>query len=219
MAEACTTLAIADHDQRCETEALAALHRLRNAVDVNQLLDQLFAAVIVTRTAIVATTTIATTLAIVTATTAAAAIAASATLTLWRSRCCIRSGRLWRTSFDLGFVSHLELQSGFARRVGQSLYATMKEKTAAIEHDLRDARLGGALRNALADFGSRVLGRAGLDLAVLVQRRRGCDRAARLVVDDLGVDMPARAMDRKPGAQTALGTQGNANALTPLFEK
>src|SRR5574338_114875 len=45
------TLAVADDDQRRETEALAALHSLGDAVDVDELLDQLLAAVVVTATA------------------------------------------------------------------------------------------------------------------------------------------------------------------------
>src|SRR3546814_6881763 len=39
VAEADPARTIADHDQRRKTEALAALHRLGNAVDVHQLLD------------------------------------------------------------------------------------------------------------------------------------------------------------------------------------
>ena len=77
VAEARTALAVADDDQRRKAEALAALHRLRDAVDVDQLLDQLFAAV-VTRATAIATATIV----VATATAArAAAIAAGATTT------------------------------------------------------------------------------------------------------------------------------------------
>jgi hypothetical protein len=43
MAEADPALAIAHDDQRSETEALAALDGLGNAVDVNELFDQLLA--------------------------------------------------------------------------------------------------------------------------------------------------------------------------------
>jgi hypothetical protein len=46
MAEADPALAVADDDECREAEALAALHRLRDAVDVDQLLDQLFAAIV-----------------------------------------------------------------------------------------------------------------------------------------------------------------------------
>src|SRR4051812_14065372 len=55
MAETGAALAVADHDQRGEAEALAALHRLRDAVDVDELLDEVFAIVVAaTATAIVA---------------------------------------------------------------------------------------------------------------------------------------------------------------------
>ena len=43
-AKADLSLAVADDDERGETEALAALDGLRNAVDVDELFDQLFAA-------------------------------------------------------------------------------------------------------------------------------------------------------------------------------
>src|SRR5690606_25369917 len=58
VAEADTALAITDHDQRREAEALAALHRLRDAVDVDQLLDQFLAIILGTAatTAIVTAT-------------------------------------------------------------------------------------------------------------------------------------------------------------------
>ena len=51
MAKTDPALAVADHDQRRKAEALAALDRLGNAVDVDQLLDQLLAAVLVAATA------------------------------------------------------------------------------------------------------------------------------------------------------------------------
>ena len=51
-------LAVADDDERREAEALAALHGLGDAVDVDELLDQLLAAIIVAATA--ATTVVAT---------------------------------------------------------------------------------------------------------------------------------------------------------------
>src|SRR3546814_6461694 len=59
VAEARAALAVADDDERGETEALAALHRLRHAVDVDELFDQLFAAILiaVARPAIVAAAT------------------------------------------------------------------------------------------------------------------------------------------------------------------
>src|SRR3954468_3149529 len=45
MTETGAALAVADHHQRGETEALAALHRLRDGVDVGELLDEVLAVV------------------------------------------------------------------------------------------------------------------------------------------------------------------------------
>ena len=79
MTETGAALAVADDDERGETEALAALHGLGHAIDVDELFDQLFAAILVARATIVAaaTATIAATPAAVTttATTAARSLA------------------------------------------------------------------------------------------------------------------------------------------------
>ena len=40
MTEADAALLVADDDERRETEAASALHNLRNAIDVNQLVDE-----------------------------------------------------------------------------------------------------------------------------------------------------------------------------------
>ena len=186
MTEAGAALAVADHDQRGETEALAALHGLGDAVDVDELLDQLLAAVIVAATAATAI--------VATATrrhdcrghrrhrraaTAAARTAALAGLALGTplrqpeplrpaepasaASSPLRGGR-----FDLRgfvFVSHLELQSAFAGGIGQGFHPAMEQEAAAVEHDRRHARLLGALGQGLADLGSAIAGRAGLALA------------------------------------------------------
>ena len=60
----------------------------------------------------------------------------------------------------------------------------MEKKTAAIEHDAGDASLGRGFRHALADIGSRISGCAGL---------------AGGVVNDLGIDVPARTMNAEAG--------------------
>lgn len=165
MTEACTALAVADYDECCKAEALAALDRLRDAVDVHQLLDQLFAAIVRTRTTATIVTTATTAIATTTvATGAAATVAAGATTTataaatrtttataavalvsgalghvLSRDVLCGRLGCDYR--WRVVFVSHvLELQSGFARGIGKSLHATVVEEAAAIEHDLGHAR-------------------------------------------------------------------------------
>src|SRR6185312_5220724 len=46
VAETDPALLIADHDQRCEAEALAALDDLRHAIDVDQLVDELAVALL-----------------------------------------------------------------------------------------------------------------------------------------------------------------------------
>src|SRR3546814_8938256 len=48
MTEAGAALAIADDDERGETAALAALHGLGDAVDMDELLDELLALVVAT---------------------------------------------------------------------------------------------------------------------------------------------------------------------------
>jgi hypothetical protein len=79
MTEANAALAVADHDQSRKAEALAALHGLRDAVDVNELFDQLFALFFVG----LATTVVATTAAFATlATTLTAATATATTFAL-----------------------------------------------------------------------------------------------------------------------------------------
>ena len=103
MAEADPALAIANDDQRGEAEALAALHRLRNAVDVNQLLDQLFAAVFGAAATIVATTAIA-----VTAATAAVVAATSAARTTTATLTLGRTIGRRSVLLGFGFVSHAQ---------------------------------------------------------------------------------------------------------------
>ena len=60
MTEADAALLVADDDECGETEAAAALHNLRNAIDVNQLVDEfvvaLFAVIAISTTATLATT-------------------------------------------------------------------------------------------------------------------------------------------------------------------
>ena len=153
MTEAGAALAVADDDQRGEAEALAALHRLGDAVDVDELLDQLLAAVVVAATAattIVATATAAAT--IVTAAAAATATAATRTAAassrrrsrfggsgFARSRGSAPRRRLRPAGFRFRQPS-LELQSAFAGGIGQRLDAAMEQEAAAVEHDLRSRR-------------------------------------------------------------------------------
>ena len=170
VAEAGAALAVADHDQRREAEALAALHRLRDAVDVDQLLDQLLAAVIVAATAataIVATATVAAATIVAAAAGAATATAAARAAASGRSAGAAGAGFAGAAGFGFGaaggfgsgvgdlrgfvFVSHLELQSAFAGGIGQGLHPAMEQEAAAVEHDAADAGLLGALGKGLAD--------------------------------------------------------------------
>jgi hypothetical protein len=100
MTETGAALAVADDDERGETEALAALNGLRNAVDVHELFDQLFATVFVARATIVAAAT-------ATVTTATATIAAAATTTAAARSLAIGAGGCFGSAFDvLYFVCH-----------------------------------------------------------------------------------------------------------------
>src|SRR3569623_792838 len=146
MPEADPALAVADDDERGEPEALAALHRLRNAIDVDQLLDQLFAAVVVAgaATTAIVPATAAVTAAAIAAAAARAATATAATRAALLRGTGVRRGRLRdrRVRRLVGFVSHsLELHSGFARGVGQRLDAAMVEEAATVEDALLDAGL------------------------------------------------------------------------------
>ncbi len=96
----------------------------------------------------------------------------------------------------------LEVEAAFAGALGERLDAPVVHVCAAIEHDLLDALLGGALGDELADGLRSVDVRAGLErfALVLLERRRGDDGRALLVVDDLRVDLL-----RRPDARTAAG--------------
>jgi hypothetical protein len=185
MAEACTTLAVADHHQSRKAEALASLHGLGDAVDMNQLLDQLLTAFILIVAAIITTAATAT----VTATTATIATPAttSTTLPLGRSSSLDSFRRAGCLVFDL--ICHLELQSGFARGISKRLDATVEKETAAIEHDFGNAGLARLLSNALADLSRRIPRGAVLALHALIDGRGGSDRTPGFVVNDLRIDV------------------------------
>jgi hypothetical protein len=106
LAKASATLAITHHNECRKAEALAALHCFGNAVDVNQLLNQFFAAIVSTLAALVIPATpvaiTASASTITTSTRAAAASAARCTstrcFTFW---CCYG-----RFDHSFGFISH-----------------------------------------------------------------------------------------------------------------
>src|SRR3569623_2236853 len=224
MPEADPALAVADDDERGEPEALAALHRLRNAIDVDQLLDQLFAAAVAAGaapTAIVPATA-AVTAAAIAAAAARAATASAATRAALLRGTGVRRGRLLdrRVRRLVGFGSHsLELQSGFARGVGQRLDAAMVEEAATVEDDLLDAGLHRGFRHALADRGRGVDVGARGAAHVLFQGRGRSDGGAVRVVDHLGIDVLARTMHRQASPGAAPRAKRGAIAATPLFEQ
>src|SRR5207253_2294849 len=155
MTETGPPLAVADDYERREAKALAALHRLGDAVDVHELLDQLLATVVVAAAA-------APTAPIVTPSTIAAA---------------------------------------------------------AIEHDLRNARLSGALGEGLAHLSSAIAGRSGLAPQLLVERRGGGERRAGGVIDDLRIDVPARAMHGQPRLARGTRTKRAAHPAAATVEE
>src|SRR6185437_1125498 len=167
VAVADTALLVADDDEGCEREALAALHHLRDAIDVDKLVDDA-AGIALFALTLTALATAA----------AAATLAAFATLSLLLSRCLCHS------------VSSLEFQSALAGGFGERLDAPVIKICAAIELHFLNALLGRALGDALADrFRSFNVG-AGLAAGTFffLGRRRN-ERHALHVVDDLRVDV------------------------------
>ena len=94
----------------------------------------------------------------------------------------------------------------------------MKQEAAAIEHNGSDAGLLGGFGERQTNLGRSLGCRAGT-LAALDQRRCRGDRAAGKVVDDLGIDMPARTVNRKTRTSAGASPEGGANAATAAFEK
>ena len=149
MTETSAALAITDHNERGKTKAFAALYRFRNAVDVHQLFDQLFAAV-------ARATTIATRAIIIVTTATVVAAAGTTTTTTAATAWTTSTGRICRgcvgcrSAGYFNFISHLELQSACARTIGERLDATVEQEPATIENNLGNARLFGALGNSFA---------------------------------------------------------------------
>src|SRR5690348_9625474 len=95
-----------------------------------------------------------------------------------------------------------ERQAALSGGSGQRSDAAVILVTAAVEHAGLDAGRDRALGNQLADLGRGVLVGAGLELGLqaLVERRGGGQGQALQVVDDLGVDVLARAEDAEARA-------------------
>src|SRR3954454_18175823 len=93
------------------------------------------------------------------------------------------------------YANSSERQSALAGGGGQRSDAAVILVTAAIEHDGLDAGGDRPLGDQLADLGPSVLVRAALELGLeaFVERRGGRQGQALQVVDDLGVDVLARA--------------------------
>src|SRR5215468_1826672 len=90
-----------------------------------------------------------------------------------------------------------ERQAALAGGSGQRSNAAVILIAAAVEHDVLDAGGDRTLGDQLADGRGRILVRAGLELGLeaLVERRGGRQGQALQVVDDLGIDVLARAED------------------------
>src|SRR5579885_38603 len=152
VAVADAALLVADDDERREREALAALHHLGDAVDVDELVDD-------TAGVALLALTLAALAAAAAAATPFAALTALTALSLLLSRCLCHS------------VSSLEFQPALAGGVGERLDAPVIEILPAIELDFLDAFRGSPLCDPLPDgfrrldIGAGLLGAADFRLA------------------------------------------------------
>ena len=95
-------------------------------------------------------------------------------------------------------LAFLELQSAFARGIGEGLHAAMEEEAAAVEHD-REATPAFLARSATALPTAAARSRVAPVLALRSLSRLDADASvlARGVIDDLRIDVAARTMDRQ----------------------
>jgi hypothetical protein len=119
---------------------------------------------------------------------------------------------------NFGFVSHLELQSAFARRISKRLDATVEQKAPAVENNFGHASLLGPLGNNLANARRRIEVCTRFGARILFQRRSRSNCRASRIVDDLRVDMTARTMDRQTRTRATIFANAGPNAPTALFE-
>src|SRR5438094_7369344 len=91
-----------------------------------------------------------------------------------------------------GRGTSLKAQSPFARAVCQRLHASVVEVPAAVEHSLLDSGLLRVLGQQLPDL-ARLLRLVAAERLLHVQPRRGRERLARDVVDQLRLDAAVRA--------------------------
>src|ERR1700709_1797594 len=111
-----------------------------------------------------------------------------------------------------------ELQSARTGAVGERLDAPVIEVAAAIEHDALDTGLERPACDLATDSGRKIGLRTGHAVEGL-RRRRG-ERAARVVVDDLGVDPAVRPVHGEPrarGRPRHTSTYSTVTALTRLL--
>src|SRR4051812_620961 len=93
----------------------------------------------------------------------------------------------------------LELQSTLARRIGQRLDAAMIGASATIKDDLAKAGGFGLVGDRLPDLlgGGDIAAVLQVAAHVILRARGGDQRLAVMIVDDLGVNMLAAAINRK----------------------
>src|SRR5262249_11868234 len=91
-------------------------------------------------------------------------------------------------------IDTLKLQAGLARRVGQSLYLSVKSGAAPVEHNLFDALAQSCLRGQAAeDFCGGHVGRHLFPIGGrLARSRRRRQRPAGVVVNELDMDVLVR---------------------------
>src|SRR6185312_7538183 len=203
-------LAIADHDERGEAEAPSALHDLGDAVDADELLDEL---------ALLALVPVAVAAAAIAGTArpaGAARAAGSAPAAAWGP--CPAT---WGPCHDAPNPS-LEVEAALAGGIGQGLDPAMKEIPAAVEDHGLDAGCQRPAGNQLADRGGGVLVGAAREPAraqLLVEARRRGQRMPLRIVDHLRIDVAGGTEDRKARPCVLGARDAAAHAGAAPFEK
>src|SRR3954470_13870554 len=139
-----------------------------------------------------------------------------ATRLIWTTRSS--SVSLFGSILGMGLgcsCSGLEVEAGFARRVGERTDAAVIAEAGAVEDDLVDAGGLGAFGNQPTDdLGLLRLRAAGVTQALLERRGAG-DRPAGAVVDDLCVDLVEAAENGKSRTSRRAG-QAQTDPLVAL---
>src|SRR3569833_3209563 len=111
-----------------------------------------------------------------------------------------------------------ELEAAFASGIGERLAAAVIEVAAAIEDHFLDLGRLAALGDQLADRSGAFDRAAVLGCPqILVEGRGGGERTARRVVDDLGIDVLAGAVDAQTDTTIGASLDGLANARLAPF--